>query len=185
MTRKVDVIPYCADWPAKFEAEAKALRQVFGEEMVSIHHFGSTSIPGVSAKPIIDMLVVVNDIAKVDELNPLLEDVGYHGVGEYGISGRRFFYKGTHEVRSHHLHVYQVGSPNILRHLVFRDYLRTHPVPALDYGRLKEALARRYPEDMDLYIEGKNEFVKDQEKCALEWWQEKDHQKEELGRCHE
>ncbi len=174
MTRKVHIVPYHPDWPDKFTEEARDLQKVFGKQMLSIHHFGSTSIPGISAKPIIDILLIVRDIEVVNELAPQLEELGYHAVGEYGISGRRFFYKGTNDLRSHHLHVYETGNPHILRHLVFRDYMRAHPMSARDYGRLKEELAHQFPEDMDGYIAGKNAFVKEHEKRALDWWQEKD-----------
>lgn len=174
MTRRVEVVPYHTDWPEKFSAEAGKLKAVFGGKLLSIHHFGSTSIPGISAKPIIDILLIVRDIETVDSLAPRLEALGYHAVGEYGIPGRRFFYKGTDEIRSHHLHVYENGNPHILRHLVFRDYMRSHPISARDYARLKEDLAREFPEDMEGYIAGKNAFVHEHEKKALDWWQEKD-----------
>jgi len=170
MTRKVEVVPYDIDWPALFDEEARQLRALFGPELVSIHHFGSTSIPGTSAKPIIDILVIVRSIDKVDPLNPSLQRMGYNSVGEYGISGRRFFYKGTLDLRTHHLHVYQIGNPHILRHLAFRDYMRAHPVNARAYSRLKETLATEYPEDMESYIAGKNDFVQKQEQRALAWY---------------
>ena len=173
MTRKVEVVPYHPEWPEKFSAEAGALKVVFAKELLSIHHFGSTSVPGISAKPIIDILLIVRDIDAVDALAPRLEALGYHAVGEYGIPGRRFFYKGTDDMRSHHLHVYENGNPHILRHLVFRDYMRSHPITARDYARLKEELAHQFPEDMDGYIAGKNAFVREHEKRALDWWQEK------------
>ena len=173
MTRKVVVVPYRSDWPIQFQAEADALQQALGDEVLSIHHFGSTSIPGISAKPVIDILVIVRNIDVIDEMNGRLAAIGYHAVGEYGIPGRRFFYKGSEDERSHHLHIYQTGNPHILRHLVFRDYLRTHPAPARSYARLKEDLARRFPEDMEQYIAGKNDFVKEQEKIALDWWAKK------------
>lgn len=172
MSRKVEVVPYHSDWPEQFEAEAAALKKIFGEQMLSIHHFGSTSIPGTSAKPIIDILVIVRSIEAIDPLNGRLAELGYSAVGEYGINGRRFFYKGSYDVRTHHLHVYQTGNPHILRHLIFRDYMRSHPIPARDYSRLKEELAIEYPEDMEHYIAGKNDFVKEQEQRALEWWEE-------------
>jgi GrpB-like predicted nucleotidyltransferase (UPF0157 family) len=173
MKRKVEVVPYRSDWPAKFTEEARDLQALFAGQMLSIHHFGSTSIPGICAKPIIDILLIVRDIEAVDALVPRLEKLGYHAVGEYGISGRRFFYKGNDDLRSHHLHIYESGNPHILRHLVFRDYMRSHPMTARDYARLKEELAHQFPEDMDSYIAGKNAFVKEHEKKALDWWEEK------------
>jgi GrpB-like predicted nucleotidyltransferase (UPF0157 family) len=170
MTRHVEVLPYHIDWPALFEAEAQTLKRIFGDQVVTVHHFGSTSIPGSSAKPIIDILITVRDIQCGDALAQELKKLGYVAVGEYGIPGRRFFYKGSDDQRTHHLHVYQHDNPNILRHIAFRDYLRTHPVPARQYSRLKEDLARAFPDDMDSYIAGKNEFVKQQEREALQWW---------------
>lgn len=170
MRRRVEVVPYRVEWPAQYQSEANALRDVFGDQLLSIHHFGSTAIPGISAKPIIDILVIVRDIDAVFPLVPTLEAMGYVFKGEYGIPGRRFFYKGTEEVRSHHLHVYEINSPNILRHIAFRDYMRTHPSLASAYAKLKESLARQFPDDMERYIEGKNDFVKEQEKKALMWW---------------
>lgn len=170
MTRKVEVVPYNIDWPARFQVEAQELEVLFGGEMLSIHHFGSTAIPGTSAKPIIDILVIVRNINRVDALNPFLQKMGYSPVGEYGIPGRRFFYKGTHDLRSHHLHVYQTGNPHILRHLAFRDYMRAHPMDALAYSRLKETLALQFSEDMESYIAGKNEFVQNEERLAMDWY---------------
>ena len=172
MTRRVEVISYHTDWPAQFEAEAALLRIVFGNNLVTIYHFGSTAIPGTSAKPIIDILLTVDNIACADDESILnkLQALGYNAVGEYGISGRRFFFKGTYDVRTHHLHVYQNDNPHILRHIAFRDYLRTHPITAHQYSRLKEDLASAFPEDMDRYIEGKNDFVRQQERAALDWW---------------
>lgn len=172
MTRKVEVVPYHLDWPSRFADEARALAAVFGDQLLSIHHFGSTAIPGTSAKPIIDILVIVRDIDAVDALNARLLALNYSPVGEYGIPGRRFFYKGTAELRTHHLHAYQTGNPQILRHLAFRDYMRAHPRSAHDYSLLKESLAKRFPEDMDSYILGKNAFVKEQEQRAMEWYRE-------------
>jgi GrpB-like predicted nucleotidyltransferase (UPF0157 family) len=172
MTRHVEVLPYHKEWSAQFEEEARLLRNVFADQVTGIYHFGSTAIPGISAKPIIDILLTVRDIQCVEALGSQLAGLGYVAVGEYGIAGRRFFYKGTFDLRTHHLHVYQQDNPHILRHVAFRDYLRTHPIPARQYSRLKENLALRFPEDMDQYIAGKSDFVKQHEREALEWWSE-------------
>ena len=176
MTRHVDVVPYRENWPEQFKQEANALRRILKDQLVSIYHFGSTAIPGTSAKPIIDILITVRQIEAADELSPQLESIGYHAVGEYGISGRRFFYKGSQDFRSHHLHIYQFDNPHILRHIAFRDYMRSHPMSARQYSRLKEQLAYQFSEDMDGYISGKNDFVKEQELRALTWWWEGKHQ---------
>ncbi len=176
MSRHVDVVPYRDDWPAQFKKEADALRHIFQDQLVSIYHFGSTAIPGTSAKPIIDIMLTVRQIESADELTPRLAALGYHAVGEYGISGRRFFYKGTEDLRSHHLHIYQYDNPHILRHIAFRDYMRSHPISARQYSRLKEQLALQFQDDMDSYITGKSDFVKEQEQQALTWWWEGKHQ---------
>lgn len=172
MVRKVEVVPYRTEWTLQYELEADLLRRIFGKQVVAVYHFGSTSIPGISAKPIIDILMTVRDIACADRLASRLAKVGYVAVGEYGITGRRFFYKGTEDLRTHHLHVYAYDNPHVLRHIAFRDYLRAHPIPARRYAQLKEQLARQFPEDMEGYIQGKNDFVRQQEQEALMWWQE-------------
>lgn len=175
LTRKVEVIPYQNDWPQRYAEEAAALREVLGIHVISIHHFGSTAVPGLHAKPVIDILVIIDEITAVDALTPQLRCLGYNAVGEYGIPGRRFFYKGTTDFRTHHIHIYGAGNPQIMRHLIFRDYLRTHPSPARAYASLKENLARQYSEDMDGYIAGKNTFILKHEKKALTWWIAKKH----------
>ena len=125
-------------WPGLFAAESAALATVFDGRAIAIHHVGSTSVPGLPAKPIIDILVVVDDIGQVDSLNPALIALGYEPQGEYGLPGRRFFTKGGDVNRSHQLHVFQHDHPEVSAMLDFRDYLRSHPSQAAEYGRLKE-----------------------------------------------
>lgn len=91
--RKVVVSPYNVHWPSMYDEEAGKLRTIFGEQLVAMHHIGSTSVPGLEAKPIIDILVVVQDIARVDAINHEMQAFGYEVKGEYGIPGRRFFRK--------------------------------------------------------------------------------------------
>ncbi len=169
MVRKVEVVPYDASWPEAFRREAALVGQALGLEMVAIHHIGSTAIPGIGAKPIIDILVEVRDIERIDALNGEMARLGYEARGELGISGRRYFVKGGDETRTHHLHIFQAGNPEVERHLTFRDYVRSHPHEARAYGRLKEELARRYPEDIEHYVEGKDGFVKEMDRRARAW----------------
>ncbi len=122
---------------------------------------GSTAIPGIKAKPIVDLLVEVDDIQAIDAYDERMISLGYLPKGEYGIPGRRFFIKGDEDVRTHNIHVYQAGNPEISRHLEFRDFLRVHEVEAQAYSLLKEELARKYPQDMDSYVNGKTEFIRD------------------------
>lgn len=130
--RKVEVTPYNPQWVAMFEEEASILRTIFGSEISEIHHIGSTSVPGLKAKPIIDIMPVVRDIHRIDAFNGAMIAIGYEPKGENGIIGRRFFQKGGNN-RTHHVHVFESGNPEVERHLAFRDYLREHPEEAKPY----------------------------------------------------
>jgi GrpB-like predicted nucleotidyltransferase (UPF0157 family) len=169
MLRRIMVVPYDARWPDLFQEEADELVTIFGEEVVAIHHIGSTAIPGIHAKPIIDILVEVQDIERIDAFNQEMTERGYLPKGEFGIRGRRFFIKGTEEIRTHHVHVFQTGDREYERHLAFRDYLRAHPAEAQVYSRLKQELARRFPHDIDSYMAGKNDLIKETERKAKAW----------------
>ena len=121
--RIIEVVPHDSRWAGEYLKEAERIKHVFGEELLEIHHIGSTAIPGIYAKPIIDFLVGVKDILRVDSFNPAMEKLGYQAYGEFGISGRRYFPKGL-IVRTYQIHVFQSGDPQIARHLNFRDYMR-------------------------------------------------------------
>jgi GrpB-like predicted nucleotidyltransferase (UPF0157 family) len=166
MVRKIEVVPYNPDWPSLFKMEADRLGAILGQEAVAIHHIGSTAIPNIRAKPIIDILVEVQDIEKVDDFNTEMIRQGYRPQGEFGIPGRRFFIKGPDDARTHHIHVFQTGHPEVQRHLDFRDYMVTHPEEAQAYSRLKETLAQRFPEDIEGYVAGKDGFIKDIDRKA-------------------
>jgi GrpB-like predicted nucleotidyltransferase (UPF0157 family) len=130
MVREVRVVPYGPRWTDEFEREAQRLRAVFGEDLVEVHHVGSTAVPGLAAKPIIDILPVVRDINLVDALNGALAGLGYTARGEFGLPGRRYFTRDENGVRTHNVHVYGSGDPEIERHLAFRDYMAAHPEEA-------------------------------------------------------
>ncbi|MBR7554038.1 GrpB family protein [Allobacillus sp. GCM10007491] len=170
--RKVEVTAYNEKWPILFQEEAERLKNVFGVELLEIHHIGSTSIPGLSAKPIIDMMPVVKSIEKIDAVNEKMKELGYLPKGEFGIPGRRYFPKAK-ENRTHHVHIFQEGSSHIHRHLVFRDYLRSHPTERGRYGLLKVNLAKKFPTDMVSYIKGKENLIKELEQKALIWHKER------------
>jgi len=168
--RKVEVQPFNPLWVSKFQVEADNLRAIFGEEIIDIHHIGSTSVPGLASKPIIDIMPVVLDINRIDEYNEKMASRGFESKGENGISGRRYFTKGGNN-RSHHIHIYSSDNPQIQRHLAFRDYLRTHPDVAKKYGDLKVELAERFPYDISSYIKGKERLGFEIDKQATEWFQ--------------
>lgn len=172
--RIIEVVPYDPAWAQLYAAEARLLRLVFAQNLASIHHIGSTVIPGIYAKPVIDILPVVKDLATVDALNPKMEAFGYQPKGEYGIPGRRFFFKGTVEYRTHHVHVFQQGNPEIDRHLDFCAYLQAHPEEAQAYSQLKIELSRQFPHDIDGYIAGKDVLIRELDQKASQWAQEQE-----------
>jgi GrpB-like predicted nucleotidyltransferase (UPF0157 family) len=169
MVRKIIVVPHDPIWPIRFRQEADWLSSILGKEIVAIHHFGSTSIPDIYAKPIIDILVEIRDIDQIDAANERMVQQGYTPMGEFGIPGRRFFFKGSDDHRSHHIHFYLAGHPEVKRHLDFRDYILAHPEDAEAYSQLKIALAQRFPEDIAGYNAGKDQFVKGIDRKAKVW----------------
>lgn len=168
--RRVEVVPPNPNWRSQFEMEAGAIAAILQIPLTAIHPMGSTSIPGIYAKPIIDILVEVENLPLVDAKTPELEDLGYVAMGEYGIPGRRYFRKDNADgIRTHHAHVFEAGSEQVIRHLNFRDYLTTHPAEAQQYSDLKRKLAQQYPHDIDGYMDGKDEFIKAIDAKAAEW----------------
>ena len=168
--RQVQVYPPNPHWGEDFAAEAAQIALALGDNVVQVHHIGSTAIPNIHAKPVIDLLVEVNDIHQVDSRNAKLIALGYEVMGEFGLPGRRYFHKDNAEgYRTHHVHTYQAGSFEIVRHLAFRDFMIAHPDCAQQYSDLKRALAAQYPEDIDGYMDGKDHFVKAMEQRALQW----------------
>lgn len=170
MTRRVEVVPYKPNWRVAFENESKQVAVALGDNVVAVHHIGSTSIPTIYAKPIIDMLVEVREIAKVDEQNSVMQALGYEVMGELGIPGRRFFRKDNEAgIRTHHVHTFEVNSAQVKRHLTFRNYMRVHAEDAQKYSELKQELAKKYPNDIEGYMDGKDEFIKEMDNKAAEW----------------
>jgi GrpB-like predicted nucleotidyltransferase (UPF0157 family) len=168
--RKVEVIPHNLNWRKEFEVESKRIADALGNNVVTIHHIGSTAIPGIYAKPIIDLLVEIENLVKVDEQNSSMELLGYEVMGEFGIPGRRYFRKDNQKGdRTHHIHTFKVGSKEVKRHLAFRDYMIAHPKDAQKYSELKRRLAREYPTNIDGYIDGKDGFIKEMDKKAEQW----------------
>ncbi|MFN2145453.1 MAG: GrpB family protein [Anaerolineales bacterium] len=165
----VELHPYNPNWAAMYQSEEAILKPIIGDQLVTIEHIGSTSIPGIKAKPIIDILIVVLDIDSIQRLIPAMETIGYQHRGELGISGRQYFRKDTDSVRSHHVHIYQQGHEAITKHLNFRDYLRTHPARAQAYSQLKEGLAAKYREDRAAYTDAKTEFIEETNQLAAAW----------------
>ena len=168
--RKVEVVRHNPKWGEKFKIEAQKINNILGENIIAIHHIGSTAIPNIYAKPIIDILVEVKDLVKVDERNSSMESLGYTVMGEFGIAGRRYFRKNDREgIRTHHVHIFEVNSKQIKRHLAFRDYMIAHPEDVHKYCELKRSLAEKYPTDIDSYMNGKDSFIKEIDRKAAQW----------------
>ena len=160
VTRHIVVMPYDERWAQDFEAIASEIRDSLGELVLAIEHVGSTSVPGLCAKPIIDIDIVIRDYASFGAVVSALKAIGYHHEGDLGIAGREAFgYDGKEHLRRHHLYVCPQDSPELKRHIAFRDYLRAHPDAAQVYGRIKEEGAALHPYDIDGYIEHKSPFI--------------------------
>ncbi|MDM5292876.1 GrpB family protein [Peribacillus simplex] len=166
--RKVEVVSHKKVWSKLFQNECKRLQDIFGHEMMNLYHIGSTAIPAIHAKPVIDILAAVKDVECVADFNKEMERIGYDARGENGIAGRRFFLKGGDE-RTHHIHMFQKGHAEISRHLAFRDYMLAHPYEAQKYSQLKQHLAAEFPDDIKGYVNGKNDFMKVVDERAKQW----------------
>lgn len=159
-TKHVVVLPYDEAWKKDFEEIKAELMAVLDGLVLSVEHVGSTSVPGLAAKPIIDIDVVIEDTDCFEKVKTALETIGYQHEGDLGIPDREAFkYDGKEHLRKHHLYVCAKDSDELKRHLSFRDYLRTHPEAVKEYGRIKEEGARLYPNDIDSYIEYKAPFI--------------------------
>jgi GrpB-like predicted nucleotidyltransferase (UPF0157 family) len=163
---------YSPDWPRQFELEAERLRALLGDETVTIHHIGSTSVPGLAAKPVIDLLPLVRDIQGIDELTPTLVGAGYTAWGEYGLPGRRYFTKDRDGYRTHNIHIYQWDNPDVERHLALCAYLRVHEETRKEYESLKRQVFSLHPADITAYNNGKDAWIKALQPTAIEWFRQ-------------
>ena len=148
---------YSDQWAALFEQEKQRLQTALGGHALAIEHVGSTSVPGLAAKPIIDIAVAIADLSKVADCVAPLAELGYHYKGEYGLAGRHYFNKGN--PRTHHLHMALPTSDHWRNHLLFRDYLRRHPETVAEYASLKRKLAAQFQSDIERYTDSKAPFI--------------------------
>ena len=160
VTRHVVVEEHDEAWEKSFREIEREIRDALGELALRIEHVGSTSVPGLAAKPVIDLDVVVRDGEALREAIRRLGAIGYEHEGDLGIPGREAFrYEGKEHLQKHHLYVCPEGSAELRRHVAFRDYLRSHPEAVKEYGRIKREGAARYPYDIDGYIAHKAPFI--------------------------
>ena len=148
--------------------EEALLRDALGDECVRAHHIGSTAVPGLAAKPVIDILLEVRSLEGLDRLDSAMRAVGYRPRGEFGIPGRRYYPKGE-DARTHHVHAFETGDPHIDRHLVFRDYLRAHPDAVDEYAAIKVEAAAKFLHDSEGYQAHKHDVVQRLLADAIAW----------------
>jgi GrpB-like predicted nucleotidyltransferase (UPF0157 family) len=157
-TQTIVVVDYDPAWPAVFEELRSKVWSVLGDVALSVEHVGSTSVPGLAAKPIIDMSIVVPSEREVPLAVERLASLGYQHLGNLGIAGREAFRRPPGSP-THNLYVCPQGSLGLRNHLAVRDYLRTHPEAAQAYGELKRRLAAEFPDDIESYVDGKTELL--------------------------
>jgi GrpB-like predicted nucleotidyltransferase (UPF0157 family) len=164
----VIVVPYDPGWPASFESLRTVLAAALGEIARAIHHVGSTAVPGLPAKPILDVDVEITSRRDLPETVHRLGLLGYRAAGDLGIPGREAYDRSGPDVprdgsgRSwpeHHLYVCASDVTELRRHLLLRDFLRANPARAAEYAALKRTLAVRFREDREAYAEGKSELI--------------------------
>ena len=169
-TAKVVVVPYDCGWKNDFEKIKAEIESAIGDLIVGVEHVGSTSVEGLSAKPCIDIDVVIKDYRVFEAVVKKLGAIGYIHEGDLGIKDREAFkYLDKPHLRKHHLYVCPVYSEELRRHTVFRDFLKSHPEAVEKYSRVKEIGADLFPNDIDKYIEYKAPCIKELYKiCGLE-----------------
>jgi GrpB-like predicted nucleotidyltransferase (UPF0157 family) len=166
----VVLAPYDPMWPQMAVDRSEQLR-VLGPTLVTVHHIGSTSVPGLAAKPVIDLLPVVTDLADLDLQREHIAALGYVWHGEFGISGRRYCtLSDATGLRLVQLHFSCENSPDIERHIAFRNYLRAHPREAAAYEKEKRRARDLHPSDSHAYTDEKAGWIRRAEAKALAWF---------------
>lgn len=160
MLRKIEVVPYDATWPSLFEALRERIAGALGTLCIGIEHVGSTSVPGLAAKPIIDIDVVISSRLQFPAVRDALHEVGYAHRGNLEIPGRESFLAPPN-LHPHHLYVCSVDAPGLHDHLVLRDMLRLRPDLRDRYAATKREMARLHPHDIDAYLDGKTAIIEE------------------------
>lgn len=158
----VIIVPYDTQWPGLYETERGRILERVEPHLETIEHIGSTAVPGLAAKPIIDIMPGLRRLSDARLCIEPLASIGYEYVPEYeeDLPERRYFRKGPPEGRTHHLHMVKEGSDSWERYLLFRNYLRTHDTAAQEYAALKRRLAREHGTDREAFTDGKSAFVR-------------------------
>ena len=172
MRPKVELVAHDSAWATIAQVEAERLAAVLGANHLDVQHIGSTAIPGLKAKPIIDLLPRVRSLNVLDGQADAIKTLGYQWWGEFGIPGRRFFTRddAVTGARLFNVHAFEFGAAEIDRHLAFRDYLRTHPHESRMYEQEKQRAAMLSPDDVLACNKAKSPWIKACEARALIWW---------------
>lgn len=162
-------MPYDKTWKSSFEEIKAEIENVIGDLIIGIEHVGSTSVEGLSAKPCIDIDVIIKDYSVFNDVVNKLATIGYIHKGNLGIKDREEFkYTDKPHLQKHHLYVCPQQSEELHRHIIFRDFLRENPEAARKYGSVKETAALLFPDDIDKYIEYKSPCIEELYKmCGL------------------
>jgi GrpB-like predicted nucleotidyltransferase (UPF0157 family) len=163
------IVDYEPAWPALADAELRRIEEALGEVAVRFEHVGSTAVPGLAAKPILDLQLSVDAIQSRERYVEPLERIGYVFVPAPESPDYHFFAKPPERPRTHHLHVCEAGSEHEFRHIAVRDFLRTYADEAARYAALKRQVVARHPQDRLAYIEGKDAYVTALEERAVAW----------------
>ena len=169
-TAKVIVLPYDVKWKADFEKIKSEIENAIGNLIISVEHVGSTSVRGMSAKPCIDIDVVIKDYSVFDAVVSGLAEIGYIHEGDLGIKDRHAFrYTDKPHLQTHHLYVCPQYSAELHRHITFRNFLQNNPDAVEKYSRVKETAAQLFPDNIDKYIEYKSPCIEEMYAlCGLE-----------------
>ena len=161
-TKKVIVLPYDKTWKSAFDEIKKELESAIGDLIIGIEHVGSTSVEGMSAKPCIDIDVIIEDYEVFDSVVSRLENIGYLHQGNLGIKDREAFkYSNKPHLQTHHLYVCPQQSKELHRHITFRDFLRTNSEAVKKYSFVKETAAQLFPDNIDQYIAYKSPCIEE------------------------
>jgi GrpB-like predicted nucleotidyltransferase (UPF0157 family) len=158
--KKVQLLPYNPAWPKLYQAEAKIICSAIGQYILDIQHVGSTAIPGVKAKPIIDIAIGLAHFKQAKKCIKPLQQLGYEYKYNAGVRGQRFFAKGSESNRTHYIHLTKLNSRVWKDCLLFRDYLRKHKEAVKEYNQLKQILAKKYKTNRPFYTAQKSSFIK-------------------------
>lgn len=165
----IQIVDYNPEWKIQFRDLEHVFLDVLQDLIITVEHVGSTSVPGLKAKPILDIdIIIPENLLTWSSVKAHLEQLGYHHVGDYGIAGREVFKSATDQVPKdgskrtwpkHHLYVCPANIYALKNHLTLRNYLRNNPQAVQEYGRIKTRLAKQFPHDIDAYIHGKTDFI--------------------------